>query len=211
MDVNIKVQEKDVGYLKSKDASIMHKVVKNPSATIGQNSATTSSHRSLKRRLEPEFDTFAYKLGDDLDAALQKRIDEKYGISASPQASGVKIYVNCSRKAEIDVAVRKSPVSTKTTIKLAAKIKTENDIEQKLKSAEIIDLTHDNEDLEISPTQLGTISQSVDATDITKMEKNIEVTSKEFIDLTIVEEEIEVKSVENSDEIEVWEVVDLSA
>lgn len=208
---NTKVDKNAVGYLESKGtAAIMHKEVKKPVAIFCESSTTASIHKSLKRKLEAEFDTFVSEIATDvdaIDALLQKKFDEKYGGNAGPQSSGVKTDFKCLKKA--DVEVQKSAVSTKTTMNVAKEIISAN-VEQKLKDCNIIDLTRDKEEFEISPTQVATMCESFDATDITKMEKNGEVTSKEFIDLTKGEDEFQDTAIENSDEVEVWEVVDLS-
>lgn len=211
----MEVENKCVGNLKSKCAAGMKfKLGKNSYASAGQSSTATTMHRSLKRKLQIEFDTIGSEIADGLDAfhlALQNKVHEKLGVKAEPESSTVKTTQGCFKKFEAGVVIKDAADSTKAIMNMAECRKSKHDSDGKLKYAPIIDLTEVDEELEISPTQVGTICESDDDIDITKLDKNPEVTSKEVIDLTKEVEDVQITSIEDGEDVEVWEVVDLTA
>lgn len=200
------------GNFKCKGAApVKSNLAKKQTTIISQSS--TSIHLPLKRKLEAEFDKFVSEIDNDLDAidaAVEKIIMEKKGVNSHAESSGVKTGEACLKKVEVRVTTKDDPYCTQPIINIAEESMTRNDGEQNLKCPQIIDLTNVDEDFEISPTQIGTITQSDDFIDLTKIEQNGEVTSKEFIDLTKDLDAVDLTSTSNGEEVEVWEVVDLS-
>lgn len=177
----------------------------NSSVVVGQSSSTTVIHSSLKRKLEAEFEPYVSEISDDLDAIesiMRKSINDRYGLKDEAEISGVKIAKSDSKKAATEVVLQ-------NTAAVADEKLNGSKIQPNLESAEVVDLTITEDEFEISPTQVATISESVDIIDLTKVNEDAEVSSKEFIDLTKIID-VEVTSVQNVEEVEVWEVVDLS-
>lgn len=186
---------------------------RNASVVVGQSSSTTIIHHSLKRKLETEFEPFVSEISDDLDAIesiMQKSINDKYGLKDEAEISVVKSAKPYYTKASTGVVLQQTAGVSMSSISIVEEKISGHDNEPNVQSTEVIDLTAAEEEIEISPTQVATITESVDVIDLTKVNEDAEVTSKEVIDLTKLIDG-EVSSIQKVEDVEVWEVVDLSA
>ncbi|XP_057426380.1 uncharacterized protein LOC130719788 [Lotus japonicus] len=150
-------------------------------------------------------------------APVKSNLAKKQTTIISQSSTSIHLPLKRKLEAEFDKFVSEidndlDAIDAAPIINIAEESMTRNDGEQNLKCPQIIDLTNTNvdEDFEISPTQIGTITLSDDFIDLTKIEQNGEVTSKEFIDLTKDLDAVDLTSTSNGEEVEVWEVVDLS-
>lgn len=134
------------------DAVVKCNVPKNSYVIAGESSTTAA--RSLKRKLEAEFDSLVSEMDDDLDAIdafLQKWINAKYGLSDESGISGSKTVKQCAKKTAAGVVLKNTEGCAISAINTTEEKITAPDTKQKLKATEIIDLTEVEEEFEISP------------------------------------------------------------